>query len=1300
MGIFGSTNAPERLFGMRVNQSQYGYAFPVVMGTGQVQQSLLWVDGFSSKKSSAGAKGIFGKSGQYLYSADVVVGLVAGEIVGIGDVWSGQSWLGNPTAAETYTIESPYTYTPVNASNLLNDLGVYLTMLVDASYDDLGAPSATVLDGDITSPLEYVPYGTSPAAGQYTINPANNEYIFSSANAGAQVTLSYTYKVTTINQQETDIVPSGKQITVIPAQGAGDGATMQSDGGVVYGPNATNPGQAFTKVTGTPSAAGTYSVGSFGGSSVTYKFASGDINQEVVITTTTSDPNAVGQGETTQLDFTTSSGAIGQSPFSFLSSSYPDAAFSYSGIACALFTPMDLGYSGDAQQIRYEVITADRFGGGVIDCNPVECIGRVLTDTNWGLGLLFPSSVIDNGSEGTWGAASATAGTALTNSTAFNWFAAQGFFISPVIDSQDTAATQIGKWLEAGMCAAFMSEGLMKLVPYGDTTTAGNGYVWEAPQEYVVELDDTCFIAQENDDPVKFTRTSAADAWNVVQVQWNNRENQYAPEITQESDQASINRWGERREEPQDWDFIHTVASATFAANMRLKHGLYGDRVECEFTLPFIYSYLEPMDVVSISTTSVWAQGLNNENLALTDVPVRITKIVDDPQKGLQISGIVYTFGAHQPTLYNKQLNEAEVAADAFADPGDSEVVLFAASGRLAGYPTQGQIWIGALGVSDQWGSCNIWASTDGDTYQQIGTIDTPARLGVLGAAFASGSDPDTAHSLVIDLAENCGEWQAGTEGDANLGNTLTFVDGEIVSYSALTYTGQNQITCGTYIRRGQMGTAIASHAAGGLVMRLDDAIFKYTYDPAYAGQTIYFKFQSVNAFGNNAQELSGLAAVSVTIPSGSSGTVDAESGLVLPAFGGGTEGNLLQNPDFSVPGLAESAAAWWEGGVADFLAGDAAVGQPWRFRSNSLSNYGNCGYTQEIAVSPGDVYVFDFWAYYSESAAAWFLYVANYGDAQTFAVNQGPNAWRHYTFVYTVPSGEDYSGVIQPFWVNGSSTADIIYLWNPVLQKVRSADSGVISGETYLTMPSPPAMSGANNGSLSNSGTATVIEVGAGTYWFGNITIDANSGSVDPGSYGTWYVYFTLPENGFVSGTISPTYKATATSEQIVQNPYNVYIGSITTVSGGGGSGGGSGYGGYSKSQYPPPMNWCVTGDAEVLTPDGWRRIDSLPAECEIRNLHGTLKARLVRHEGTAGAPLYALPSGARVTGNHLVWMKGLAKWSEARHCFPAAASSDALFNLRVETSDPEHAHYVLRGAASGPAVCVYDMEERPCEE
>lgn len=965
--IFKSgSQTPTQINKIQINQSVLGYPLPVVMGKGKVQQSLLWIDGLKATKESAGGKGVGGGKGGtvYLYTADVVAALCNGPISGIGDVWSGQSWLSNSNTTESYTVSGGATYTPSNASSMASDMGVTAPATYSGSYNDLGAPTPTVLSGTDAVGFQRVTFGSSLATGQYSIDPASNTYHFSSADAGKTVTVAYSFNITYIKQQENDIVPSAKTIPV------GGTFTFEEDDGVIY-VGGINDGVRLTKVSGTPTVTGTYSVS--GSGPATYHFAPGDIGVEVQITYKIQNNSIVPTGASDTLSFSVFEGNMGQAVWSLLTSTFPQAAFAYTGVAYVAYDPMTLGMSTDVQQNVFEVMTPDAFGGGILDCNPVQCILQVLTNKVWGLGtgaVPFPVSAIDNGPGGTWGSslaaaqavvalrgaanasggntvynvalaqsglltpgalvgnqykiggfshaanngtftvvsntgisvtlnnaagvsetgATATAtpvqGQRTANGSAWNWFASNSFFISPVIDHQDTASSLISKWLEAGMCAAFMSEGLLKLVPYGDTTTAANGCTWTAPSSFPVALDDTCYLPRKGgEDPVKISTGPWQDAYNTVQVQWNNRNSQYAPEITPESIQSAINRYGARIEDPQSWDFITTLPAATYAASIRVKRMVY-TRNGWNFALPFNYSYLEPMDVVPITTDSVWNGGNSNVNLGVVNKLVRIIKVVDNPgAEGLQITAEDYPFGVHQPTIYNKDLASGETQQNLFANPGDSEVVLFEATNRLTGFAGN-EIWMGATGGKD-WGACNVLVSQDGTTYQQVGTIDVRARLGVLDSTFANGADPDTTHSLVVDLAVNSEALESGTSTDADSGNTLCFVDGEIIAYSAATLTGQDQYTLGTYIRRAQRGSVASSHAAGGLFLRLDDTVFKYTYDPSWAGQTLHFKFQSVNAFGNATQDPSTLTPVSFTVPGLNPGTVDASTGLVIGAAAG-----------------------------------------------------------------------------------------------------------------------------------------------------------------------------------------------------------------------------------------------------------------------------------------------------------------------------------------------------------------------------------------------------------------------------
>src|ERR1039458_7933185 len=94
--IFGAgTQRPTRLNSVKLNQSCLGLPLTTVIGTGKVQQALLWLDGFSSVAAPSGGKGGGKGASGYIYSADVIVALCNGPILAVRDFWSDSSWIQN-----------------------------------------------------------------------------------------------------------------------------------------------------------------------------------------------------------------------------------------------------------------------------------------------------------------------------------------------------------------------------------------------------------------------------------------------------------------------------------------------------------------------------------------------------------------------------------------------------------------------------------------------------------------------------------------------------------------------------------------------------------------------------------------------------------------------------------------------------------------------------------------------------------------------------------------------------------------------------------------------------------------------------------------------------------------------------------------------------------------------------------------------------------------------------------------------------------------------------------------------------
>src|SRR5208282_4580841 len=235
-------------------------------------------------------------------------------------------------------------------------------------------------------------------------------YHFSAADiaAGTQVNISYSFNLPYIQAQETDIIPASRTLNVGQPwwYGKDEGVIYYSSGdifnplnGLALTPTSTNP----------PTQTGTYFFVSSGQSNSgnTYTFAPGDIGQEVLITYQYQDEQPyTNTGIPSVINFQLFTGQKGQSPWSLLTSSFPGQAIGYSSVAYTAFDPMSLGSAAQIQDNLFEVQTADAFGGSIVDCNPIQCITQVLTNTIWGLGsgdTPFPIEVLDDGPNGTWG---------------------------------------------------------------------------------------------------------------------------------------------------------------------------------------------------------------------------------------------------------------------------------------------------------------------------------------------------------------------------------------------------------------------------------------------------------------------------------------------------------------------------------------------------------------------------------------------------------------------------------------------------------------------------------------------------------------------------------------------------------------------------------------------------------------------------------------------------------------------------------------------------------------------------------
>ena len=504
-------------------------------------------------------------------------------------------------------------------------------------------------------------------------------------------------------------------------------------------------------------------------------------------------------------------------------------ALNYSGTAYLCSPNYELTKSAQIYQHNFEVIGKLGYSGNIPDANPREIIRDLLTNQRYGCG--FPVDSIGD------------------TDRYSNYCRAVGIFLSPAYTEQGEAQRNISELLEQTNSAAVFSQGRLKIVPYGDGNYSGNGAAYVADNKAIYDLTDDDFIVSGAEDPVNVERKTNADAFNQIQVEYLDRDNDYNVAIAEVKDQANIEQYGLR---PKDAVKMHGICDGKVAqkvAQQLLQRALYV-RNEYEFKLGWKYCLLEPMDIVT----------LTDAGLGLDKTPVRITEIEEDEEGVLSVKAEDYPLGVHTVSEYPTQPSLG-YSADYNVSPGNAHApVIFEAPLQLTG--GEPQIWMATAG-GDMWGGAEVWVSTDGDSYTRVGAVNHKARFGSLTAALPNGAVFDRTNTLSVEIS--AGQMTGGTEQDSRDLLTLCYVDGEFLAYANAELKGVGRYTLGN-LTRGAYGSAIDAHAAGSKFARIDEALFKYAVPRNWIGRTVWVKLVSYNVFSGGIQDLASVPAYSYTI--------------------------------------------------------------------------------------------------------------------------------------------------------------------------------------------------------------------------------------------------------------------------------------------------------------------------------------------------------------------------------------------------------------------------------------------------
>ncbi len=757
----------EPLNHIRVTQSLQGVALPVVMGTARVPGLLIWYGDFAASRHNAGGSA-FGMKGSaiYTYNASWISALCQGPIAGIQSVWDSSGKYVPKNATTLFSIPSATppaqpTYTFPNP-NFAADQGV---------MGPNGVPFTRVL----------IDTGQAPptlSTGQYTAD-VNGVYTFSNSDSGKSVSIYNSYYWKYRFQQELQLITPGSPPTVKADKG-GIGADGQPIYGVDCGVRYYPSGTPLVKVGSNPQQGQYTNYVNSQGIGV-YTFNSADVNQEILLLYQfddyQDDPYAPAQ-----ISATFFAGLLGQAGWSYMSTDHPGQYLNYSQVAYAGFQHAYLGMSGVPPINSYEVMGFNMIGGGVIDASPVDSLYTLLTDTHVGIG--FPVEYIDQAS---W----------YTNSnSAQNWCKSLNLFISQAIKNQRSVSSIASQWLEAFQISAFWSEGLLKLVPFGDQGATGSLASYVPNTAIVVNVTDDVWTSPKGtpEDPVKVTRSPWTDAYNRVQVGYQNRLNDYNTDLVYEQDEASIERHGLRIEPPVSYEFIPIYQTAAAVASLRLKRNVLV-RNKYQFKLPIKYEYLEPMDLIQIT----------DARLGLNQATVRVTRVDNDYKNGLSITAEDYPGNGYaMPVVNPKAFTPPLHPVYSTTYSGQTSAVVVQATNNN-GNVNNTRLYIYCIGDSPYWGGCIVWASLDGSTYTQIASVTESARIGYLLSALPSVTpNPSGALHLTADttstLAISFGTTNvnASTAGIPAWVNTENYTANQQVVYDAQLWVARQNNTNST----------------------------------------------------------------------------------------------------------------------------------------------------------------------------------------------------------------------------------------------------------------------------------------------------------------------------------------------------------------------------------------------------------------------------------------------------------------------------------------------------------------------
>lgn len=751
---------PNLLSALRVQTSSYGQVIPILYGQNRIAARLIWAGDFHAiphtSTTKVGGKGLGSGGGNaisnttYTYQTAVAMALCQGPILNIHNVWDTKGKLTLITATVPFTVPGGgggVTVIPPGTGVFHSHRGVGRGDAFSFLQTDFGSDGSVSFIGTQQTPMTQV--GSSPGAGQFT--QSGTTFTFSAADAGKVMTITYVYSV----------------------------------------PDSNSNGQPQQK-----------------------------------------------------LSLTLFLGSRPQTPWSYLTSQHPGQDLGYNGIAYVAASAMDLGESGTLPNLSFEVLSAVTFGAGIADAEPSAIIADLLANPFYGLaGVVTPGDLTQYRNF-------CTAGDGHGN----------GLFLSPVLDAQKAASAWIQEILDITNAAAVWSEGVLKIIPYGDTTAVGNGATFIPNTSPIYDLttsdlltpvvikrpsvadvmnsvsiefanranDYNPDVAEDKDDamialyglrkasPVQAhsitTTTVAKFAANLIRKR----------NVEIRATYTFSLGWQFNLLEPMDLVTLTIPELGYNKKPVRITAMREDDsgklEVDCEdfpwgTAAPTLYPHqpgagfitqansdpgavstpiiFEANDRLSLTGNyEVWL-GVCGPTVAITGVSYPTPPPL--PPSPIQITAPNHGYKTGQKTTISG------VGGITAANGTWTVTVVDSNNFTLNGSVGSGAYTSGGVAVNQDWGGCHVWISPDNSNYVQVGSMYGPSRMGVLTAQLVSSADPDTTHTLAVDLTQSSGILNSGTQSDCDNFRTLCYVDAELISYEDATLTGSFKYDLGAH---------------------------------------------------------------------------------------------------------------------------------------------------------------------------------------------------------------------------------------------------------------------------------------------------------------------------------------------------------------------------------------------------------------------------------------------------------------------------------------------------------------------